>query len=102
MKAGLRMMAVVLALVAAGATAFAQPSPRGPRRGEPGVPMMPQRDDPEQLRQFRGPPEMPRHGRMMNMSPEERRQLRRDIHEAGKDLYREPPGRGPRRPPPQQ
>jgi len=101
MKAGPRLIAIMLALMAAAATAFAQPSPQGPRRGEPGMPMMPQRDGQEQ-RQFRGPPEMPHRGRMMNMSPEERRQLRRDIHEAGKDLYREPPGRGPRRPPPQQ
>lgn len=75
-------------------TALAQPGPRGPRREEGGPPMMPQRE--AQDREFRGPPEMPQQGRM---SPEERRQLRRDVHEAGKELYREPPGRGPRRPP---
>jgi hypothetical protein len=41
----------------------------------------------------------PREGRMQDggnrLSPEERRQLRRDVHDAGRDLYpdRMPPGR---------
>lgn len=29
------------------------------------------------------------------LSPEERQQLRRDIYDAGRDVYREPPGRAP-------
>jgi hypothetical protein len=47
-------------------------------------------------REMRGPGEMP-HGQ--RMSPDERRQLRRDINDAGRDLYREPPGRQWRRGP---
>ena len=90
MKRNLIRAVAALAFVLS-VTALAQPGPRGPRR-EGGEPM--QRDGQE--REFRGPPELPRQGRM---SPEERRQLRRDVHEAGKELYRGPPGRGPRRPP---
>ena len=36
----------------------------------------------------------PRHHRHERMSREERRQLRRDIDEAGRNLYREPYGHG--------
>jgi hypothetical protein len=45
---------------------------------------------------MRDPGDMPREGRM---SPDERRQLRRDINDAGRELYREPPGRHWRRGP---
>lgn len=50
-----------------------------PRQDEP------QRDI-EQRQEFRPPG---------HMSAEERRQLRRDIHEAGRELYRRNPRRGP-------
>ena len=47
-----------------------------------------QRPPPRELQQRDDPRPPP--GRM---SPEERRQLRRDINEAGRDLYRHPPRR---------
>lgn len=75
--------------------------PGQPQRGDftrpgppPGMPMMPDRHG--DSRDFRGPGEMPRGDRM---SPDERRQLRRDINDAGRELYREPPGRHWRRGP---
>lgn len=49
-------------------------------------------------RDFRAEP-MPGYGRM---SPEERRQLRRDIQNAGEGLYRRPPPPQPSLPPPEQ
>lgn len=82
---------VLVVMLIITAEAFAQSPLRGPRRGEAGGP--PQRG--AQEGDYRGPPApMPRRGRM---SPEERQQLRRDIHDANRDLYRDPPGRGPSR-----
>lgn len=76
-------------------------SPGGPQRGEygrpgpgPHDPGMPHRRG--EHRDMRDPGDMPREGRM---SPDERRQLRRDINDAGRELYREPPGRHWRRGP---
>ncbi|MGA8052485.1 MAG: hypothetical protein WCA12_01260 [Burkholderiales bacterium] len=97
-------IALVLGLVLAAASlsAGAQPGPQGPRRGEFGGPMHREVPGPERrgemrdfrgpgdMRDFRGQGEMRRHG---HLSPEERQQLRRDINDAGRELYREPPGR---------
>jgi hypothetical protein len=79
--------------------ALAQPWPGGPQRGElsrpvpSGTPLVPDRGE---YRDVRNPGDMPRGDRM---SPDERRQLRRDINDAGRELYREPPGRHWRRGP---
>jgi hypothetical protein len=83
--------------------ALAQPwpgGPPGPQRGDlvrpappPGTPLAPDRGE---YRDMRNPGEVPRGDRM---SPDERRQLRRDINDAGRELYREPPGRHWRRGP---
>jgi hypothetical protein len=74
--------------------------PGVPQRGElsrqvppPGTPLVPDRGE---YRDVRNPGDMPRGDRM---SPDERRQLRRDINDAGRELYREPPGRRWRRGP---
>jgi hypothetical protein len=50
---------------------------------------------PDDMRRRGMPPEDMR-GRGHMLSPEERRQLRRDIDDAGRDLYRDPPRRGGR------
>ena len=75
---------MLVAMLAAG-HALAQPGPRPDRRGErmgppPGRPMMPARQEAG----FPGRPPQP----MGRMSPEERRQLRHDIHEHGREVYR--------------
>jgi len=78
--------------------AAAQPGPYGPRRGDQGGqgPMHREfRGDPGQ-REYRNPNDPYRGGG--RMSPDERRQLRRDIDDAGRDLYRDRPDRpGPPR-----
>jgi hypothetical protein len=97
MKRILITVGLAAALVAA-LPAAAQPGPYGPRRGEPGGPGPMHREyrgDPAQ-REFRNPNDPYRGGG--RMSPDERRQLRRDIDNAGRDLYRERPDRpGPPR-----
>jgi hypothetical protein len=69
-----------------------QPPPGGGRRGmeQPMRPMPPQREQTPPQRDFQGGPQDPRRGQM---SPDERRQLRRDIGDHGRDVYRD------RRPP---
>lgn len=92
MKTGIRVWAFGLAVLLAAAAAQAQPWERGERRQrgaeerrEPPMQFMP----PREFRRDDNPPPGP--GRM---SPEERRQLRRDIQDAGQDIYRrEPPHR---------
>jgi hypothetical protein len=85
-------MASILWLLAADASAQGPDRPRGGRNANGGGPqrMM----EVEQRR-----PMMERdasaQGGGSRLSPEERRQLRRDVHEAGRDIYsdRMPPGR---------
>ena len=97
MKRILITAGLVAALIGA-LPAAAQPGPYGPRRAEPGGPGPMHRDfrgDPGQ-REYRNPNDPYRGGG--RMSPDERRQLRRDIDNAGRDLYRERPDRpGPPR-----
>lgn len=71
-----------------GSGSMGGPPMRG-RFGDEGAPLPPQRPDMplrDFLRGHQPPPEM------QGMSREERRQLRRDIHEAGQDIYRRGPG----------
>lgn len=96
-----RKLGVALALWLAAATAFAQMPPRRFQPGGPGgFDGGPQRQHAPERQNFQPqPPQREADGggqpREPNrMSPEERRQLRRDIHDAGRDLY---PERGPRR-----
>lgn len=75
----------VLWLLAAGAAAQVPPSPlpeRGPG-GEGPQRMMPVDQRSEHLPRRDGSAR----GNDNRMSPEDRRQLRRDVHEAGRDLY---------------
>jgi len=86
-------------LLAAGAAAQVaqRPSPERSANGDGPRRMMPAEQRPEEL----SPPDAGASRRGNRMSPEARRQLRRDIHEAGRDLY---PGRmspGHREPRPQ-
>lgn len=74
-----KWMTVVILAVGIVLPAFAQP---GPGRGHP------------RERQMERQPDQPR-GRSPQMSPEERRDLRRDIITHGREHYR-----GPGRPPP--
>ena len=79
-------VASVLWLLAAGAAA------QGPRQAQQGREAGdgPQRMVPEEQRPEQASPRdvsEARHNR--RLSPEERRQLRRDVHEAGRDLYPE-------------
>jgi hypothetical protein len=96
-RAGWAVVASMLCLLAAGASA--QPSNRqGPPRNFGGD--RPQRLMPVEVRPepgFMRDAAVPGGGN--RLSPEERRQLRRDVHDAGRDLYldRERLGRrGPR------
>ncbi|OGA28207.1 MAG: hypothetical protein A3I01_02025 [Betaproteobacteria bacterium RIFCSPLOWO2_02_FULL_65_24] len=79
------------------AVSFAQAQPSGRRFPPPdqGRPMMPppgkQVDDRRDERQRGGPPPQ-----WQRMSPEERRQLREDIGQHGRDIYRDK-GRGGKR-----
>lgn len=92
--AGVASAAIALSLLLA-ATAFAEgPHRAPPERNANGMGpqgMMPadQRAD-----QF-SPRDAEQRGGGNRLSPEERRQLRRDVHQAGRDLYpdRMPPGR---------
>jgi hypothetical protein len=92
MKRLVIMAAMAAALVGAAGTGYAQPGPGpgGGRRGmePPTRPMPPpQRDHQMPQRDFRGDPgHDPRRGQL---SPEERRQLRRDIGDHGRDVYRD-------------
>ncbi|OHC67230.1 MAG: hypothetical protein A2045_15460 [Rhodocyclales bacterium GWA2_65_20] len=90
-----KWIAVAAALAAAMPACAQQPAqrqmPPWQGRGDNERPFPPQRQDqssPDMQRQG-----LQHHGRM---SPEERRQLRHDINEAGRELYR----RNPQRPPP--
>lgn len=91
-RAGWAAATCALWLLSAGALA------QGPQRMEPGrdangntARRMMAADRPDQLAPDAAEP--PRRGN--RLSPEERRQLRRDVHQAGRDLYPEriPPGR---------
>lgn len=79
---------------------FAGPVPADP--GERLTPFLRQYSPPQErpVRQIPAfaPAEIPRRGDMderapRRWSPEERRQLRRDVHEAGRDVYGMPPRR---------
>ena len=87
------IMVGIAALLAGASPSHAQPQgPGGGRRmDQPMRPMPPpQRDQMPPARDFRDAQD-PRRGQM---SPEERRQLRRDIGDHGRDVYRD------RKPPP--
>lgn len=109
-----RYRLAALLLMAASMAAVAQPGPRGERfdgpRGEPRQERMQPgggmggmgdpRGGPARMREFRGNAEGDARGgqedarrRDERMSPDERRQLRRDIHDAGRDIYRPRPRR---------
>jgi len=94
-------VAAVLLLLAADVSAQGAFRPMRGRGGDGGGP---QRIAPDQrqpsVQERRLDDSAPRDGRR-RLSPEERRQLRRDVHDAGRDLYPERmrPGPGePRRP----
>ncbi|MCX7891914.1 MAG: hypothetical protein N2544_06050 [Burkholderiales bacterium] len=90
------LIAGAAALVAALPAAAQQEPAYGPPRGEPGGPGPMHREyrgEPGK-REFRYPDDPYRHGRRGGaMTPDERRQLRRDIDDAGRDLYRDRPDR---------
>ncbi|HMH18761.1 MAG TPA: hypothetical protein VK572_11515 [Burkholderiales bacterium] len=69
--------------------AFAQPAHggRGAARG-PGRPTPPQQVPARDTTQVRD----------ARMTPEQRQQLRRDVHDHGRDIYRDRSGPGPNRP----
>ncbi len=81
-RAILAGVASVLWLLAAGASAQGPDRPRGGRDARGGGP---QRMMPSEQRPARQGDGAEPGGR--RLSPEERRQLRRDVHEAGRDLY---------------
>jgi hypothetical protein len=91
--------ALLAALLAAVWPAWAQqgPGPQG-RRGMDRP--MPQHPMPPPDRGWQGRPgdAQGEHRRGPMMSPEERRQLRRDISNHGRDIYREPRDERPRQP----
>jgi hypothetical protein len=94
MKRLLIMASIATLLTAASPGHAQQPPPGGGRRMEPPMrPMPPPQRDQTPARDFRGDRDAqdPRRGQL---SPEERRQLRRDIGDHGRDVYRD------RRPPP--
>jgi hypothetical protein len=96
--AGVTMMASVLWLLAAGASAQGPHRPGGRNAGGGGggpQRMMPAEQRPEQRSEQFSSREGPAQDGGNRLSPEERRQLRRDVHEAGRDLYSDkmPPGR---------
>ena len=92
-RAILAGVASVLWLFAAGVSAQGSDRPRGGRDARGGGPqrMMP----PEQRPVPQGDAAEPGGRRL---SPEERRQLRRDVHEAGRDLYHDRARSGRREP----
>lgn len=86
MKRTLAIVGMLAALLAAW-PAVSQQGPQGPpgRRGEPmgpppGRPIVPAREP--------GPAGPPGRPPMERMTPEDRRQLRQDIHQHGRDVYR--------------
>jgi len=90
-----RIMAIagLAAALAAAWPAFAQTGPQGRRatdRPPPTQPMPPAR--PTDLRER--DKETPRRA---TMTPDERRDLRQDIRDHGREVYRDPPGRQPQR-----
>ncbi|MCM2290544.1 MAG: hypothetical protein NDI67_16085 [Sulfuritalea sp.] len=86
-RAGWAIVTAALWLLASGVSAQV-PQPVGPGRGAGGD--GPHRLIPADDRPGRGLRDSEARERMHRLSPEERRQLRRDVHEAGRDLY---PGR---------
>jgi len=90
-KARWASVASVLWLLAAGASAQEPQRPPQERDGDGPQRMMPAGQRTEQF----SPRDVMAPGGGNRLSPEERRQLRRDVHEAGRDLYpgRMPPGR---------
>ena len=94
----LALIAGVFVAMTASLTAYAQPAGRDqPRRLE-----RPQQRDFQRQRDSRREEELQRRqqdrmagedGRQGRLSPEERQQLRRDIREHGRDVYRERPRR---------
>ena len=96
-RAGWAVVAGGLWLLVAGASAQV-PQRMGPGRhasGDASQRLTPAEKRLEQL----SPDEAEPRGRGQRLSPEERSQLRRDVHEAGRDLYphRMSPGRRERR-----
>jgi len=100
MKGWTTRLMMCSALLAAAAGAFAQEPPRppgpppgmsGPPSGpaNPPLPVVPPRGNDQVTGRPAAWPE--------RMSPEERRQLRRDINEHGREIYRERRGPGDRR-----
>lgn len=95
MKPNRLILCIAVALAAAGASAMAEARPGffsmgGNRdRGQADDRRYDARRD-DAPRQWRDSREDPRRQRL---SPEERRQLRRDVFDAGRDLYREEPPR---------
>jgi len=95
---GMKRIGIIIGIAAALAAAvpsFAQQGPPPGRKGmerqqpmQPMRPMGPQRESPTQPADFRN-----RDMGRQSMTPDERRQLRRDITDHGKDVYRD------RRPP---
>lgn len=83
-SAGWAVVTAALWLLATGASAQV-PQPMGPGRGDGPHRLMPAEDRPGRALRDGEARE-----RMHRLSSEERRQLRRDVHEAGRDLY---PGR---------
>jgi hypothetical protein len=87
------LIAGLAATLAAASPAFAQSGAQGRRATErppPTQPMPPAR--PADLRQ--GDKDTPRRA---TMTPDERRDLRRDIRDHGREVYRDPPGQQPQR-----
>jgi hypothetical protein len=87
------LIAGLAAALASASPAFAQSGPQGRRatdRPPPTQPTPPAR--PADLRQ--GDKDTPRRA---TMTPDERRDLRRDIRDHGREVYRDPPGQQPQR-----
>ena len=96
MKEFLTVMAGVAFFLAFALPVQAQPSqPPGPRFARPGpAPARPA--PPQQIPAHNAGPHNAIPQRDPRMSPDERRQLRRDVHDHGRDIYRD--RRGPKRP----
>jgi len=98
MKGWTARLTICSALFAAAAGAFAQepPRPPGPPPGVSGPPSAPAANPPLPMAPPRGGDQVTGRpaGWPERMSPDERRQLRRDINEHGREIYRE--RRGPR------
>lgn len=88
-RMGWAVVAAALWLLATGVSAQV-PQPMGPGRGAGEGPhrLMPAEERPGRALRAGRDGEAREH--MHRLSPEERRQLRRDVHDAGRDLY---PGR---------